>query len=128
MLKKIIDIDAVINLVVPNEVLIERGATREFCTKCGEGYNTRGIPTKEKGICNKCSGKVERRKDNESEIIKNRLKIYKEQTEPLIDFYKNIGILHNVVTESIEETVQELVEKVINVIEKVENIDEEIKN
>lgn len=121
LLKEIIDIDTVISLNVPNEILVQRGATREFCTQCGEGYNTRGIPTKVKGVCDKCQGAVSRRPDDEPEIIQKRLNTYEEQTKPLIDFYKNLGILHEVITTSIEETPQELVDKVMTIIEKVEN-------
>lgn len=120
MLKNIIDVDMVINLVVPNEILIQRGATRQFCTECGEGYNTRGIPTKQQEICDKCSGKVSRRSDDEPEIIKKRLQTYKEQTEPLIDFYKNLGVLHNIITNELGETPQQLVDKVMEIIKKLE--------
>lgn len=117
-LQEMTNIDMVVSLNVPDEILVERAATRIFCTKCGEGYNTRGIPTQKQGICDKCQSPVARRPDDEPETAKKRIQTYKEKTQPLIDFYKNLGILKEVQTISIDETPKELVENVLKAIEE----------
>ncbi len=115
-LQEMTDIDMVVSLNVPDEILVERAATRIFCTKCNQGYNTRGIPTKQQGICDTCQAPVARRPDDEPETAKKRIQTYKEKTQPLIDYYKNLGILKEVQTQRLEETPEELVKNVLNAI------------
>jgi len=87
-LEKIVNIDAIISLSVPEEVIVERLSNRLICKDCGEIYNLKTMKTREKLICDKCSGCLIRRKDDTPQIIKERLQIYNRQTRPLKKYYK----------------------------------------
>ena len=78
---------------IDESVLITRIVNRRSCTDCGEIYNLRYHPTKEEGICDKCGGKLMRRKDDTEEIARARFETYSRQTAPLIDYYKEKGVL-----------------------------------
>ena len=87
-LEGITTIDVILQLDVPDEIIIERLSSRRICRKCGEVYNIRFLKPKKEGICDKCGGELYQRADDNPEVIKNRLKVYKDQTEPLIAYYK----------------------------------------
>jgi len=118
MLKEILPIDAVINIDVPDEIVIQRLCSRVTCRNCGEIYNLLFLKPEKEGICDACEGELYQRDDDKEEVIQNRLNVYKEQTQPLIDFYKNIGIISDVKVTNINQTPEELVEKVLNAIEE----------
>ena len=89
-------VDLVINLTTPREEIIDRMLTRRVCTnqECKATYNTKLHPPKVEGICDKCGAPLKQRKDDsDPEAIKKRLEIYDEQTSPLVDFYKEKGVL-----------------------------------
>lgn len=75
------------------DVLISRIVNRRSCPVCGEIYNLKFKPTKEEGKCDKCHSDLVQRKDDTEEIAKKRFDTYFEQTAPLIDYYKNKGVL-----------------------------------
>jgi adenylate kinase len=85
-------IDVVINLEVPDEVLVERISKRLMC-KCGASYHMVSNPPKKDNICDLCGGEIFQRIDDREEAVQNRLNVYKKQTQPLIDYYANKGIL-----------------------------------
>ena len=87
-LEGITGIDVILLLDVPDEIIIERLSSRRICRKCGEVYNIRFLKPKVEGICDKCGGELYQRADDNPEVIKNRLQVYKNQTEPLIAYYK----------------------------------------
>ncbi len=87
-LEGITKIDVILQLDVPDEIIIERLSSRRICKKCGEVYNIRFLKPKVEGVCDKCGGELYQRVDDNPEVIKNRLKVYKDQTEPLIEYYK----------------------------------------
>ena len=87
-------LDIVINFVVKEENIIKRLSGRRICRNCGAIFHIDYIPTKEEGVCDKCQGEVYQRDDDKPEAIKERLKVYEEQTAPLIGFYKEKGILN----------------------------------
>ncbi len=116
-LAEISEIDVVINMDVPDELIVKRLSARITCEDCGEIFNLIGIPPKKEGECDKCQGKVTRRSDDEPEVVQNRLNTYKEQTEPLIDFYKDKKILKNVPCNNINQTAEETAQSVIDAIE-----------
>jgi adenylate kinase len=87
-LEGITDIDVILLLDVPDEIMIERISSRRICKKCGEVYNIRFLKPKVEGVCDKCGGELYLRADDNPEVIKNRLQVYKKQTEPLIAYYK----------------------------------------
>lgn len=85
-----------VNIAVEENQIIRRLSGRRFCQKCGNIYNIFFSPPKEPGICDKCGGKLMRRKDDREEVIQERLRVYREQTRPVIDFYKSAGNYHEV--------------------------------
>jgi adenylate kinase len=86
-------LDAVVNLNVPREVILDRLTTRRTCVDCGAIYNVKSNPTKVEGVCDKCGGKVVQRDDETEEAISNRLDVYNAKTAPLADFYRKEGML-----------------------------------
>ncbi len=85
-------IDAVINLEVPDKVLVDRISKRFMC-KCGESYHTVSNPSKKGNICDLCGAEIFQRADDKEEAVQKRLNVYKRQTQPLIDYYSKKGIL-----------------------------------
>lgn len=85
-------IDIVLNFEVPDKELVERTSGRLMC-KCGASYHKIFNPPKKAGICDICGAEVYQRADDTKEAVKNRLEVYKKQTQPLIDYYKETGIL-----------------------------------
>ncbi|MBQ0040992.1 MAG: adenylate kinase [Clostridiales bacterium] len=88
-------LDAVINFQVGHDTLIERLTGRRICKKCGAGYHIVGMPPKVEGICDKCGGELEQRKDDTVETAENRIVVYNESTKPLIEYYEKSGALKN---------------------------------
>ena len=86
-------LDAVVNIDVPRDVILDRLTTRRTCTGCGEIYNVKSKPPKEEGKCDKCGGSVVQRDDETEEAISKRLDVYTAQTAPLADFYEKEGML-----------------------------------
>ena len=86
-------IDAVINVTVPAEVIMERVVNRRVCLSCGESYNVVSRPTKVEGVCDVCGKGVIHRDDDKPETVKARLETYEKNTKPLIDFYADKGIV-----------------------------------
>ena len=86
-------LDMVINLVTPEDEIIERIENRRICPDCKAVYNVKLSPPIHEGICDKCGHELIKRKDDNIETIKSRLQTYFEQTSPLIDFYNKKGNL-----------------------------------
>jgi len=86
-LESIARIDVIIQLVVPDWMIIERLSTRRICKNCGEVYNLRHLKPKKDMICDKCGGPLCQRPDDTSEVIKKRIQIYEEQTRPILLYY-----------------------------------------
>ncbi|NYZ79869.1 nucleoside monophosphate kinase [Candidatus Micrarchaeota archaeon] len=89
-------IDAAINVVVPDEILIRRGSSRVTCGKCGWIYNTLTLKPKQDGICDKCGGKLVQREDDKPDRIKVRLQEYKKRSGPMEEYYKKENKLKEV--------------------------------
>jgi adenylate kinase len=112
-LEDISNIDAVINLDVPEEIIVQRLSSRRICPKCGAIYNLLYLKPKVDNKCDKCGAELIQRDDDKPEAIKERLKVYHEKTEPLIDFYKNKGVLITITTDRIDVPPEEQVEKIM---------------
>lgn len=87
------DIDYVVNVDVPEEKLVERLTGRRVCPTCGTTYHVVYNPPKEEGICDRDGSKLIQRDDDKPETVKKRLAVNIEQTQPLLDFYKDKGRL-----------------------------------
>lgn len=86
-------IDRVIDIEVPDEKIMARLSGRRVCESCGASYHVDYKPSKEPGVCDTCGGKTVQRKDDHPDTIKERLRVYHEQTEPLKDYYYATGKL-----------------------------------
>ncbi len=84
-------IDAIVNLKVSDEVVLERITGRRSCPKCGAVYHIRNLKPKVEGVCDNDGTELVQRPDDTSEVVANRLKTYCEQTRPVVDYYKNNG-------------------------------------
>ena len=93
---KQIKIDKVVNIRANDYVIIDRLSKRKVCGKCGFIYHLVYIKPKKEGICDKCGGKLYQREDDKADAIKERLKVHRNETEPLINYYKEKGILVDV--------------------------------
>ena len=91
-------LDAVLELDIARDVIIERLTTRRTCTNCGEIYNIKSKPPKLEGICDVCGSEIVQRDDETETAISNRLQVYSDQTAPLADFYRQQGLLLSVQT------------------------------
>jgi len=91
-LEKIAKIDVVIQLAVPDWIIVERLSTRRICKNCGEVYNIRFLKPKRDMMCDKCGGPLYQRPDDTPEVIKKRIKVYERQTQPLLQYYKEKNV------------------------------------
>ena len=89
-------IDYAIDVDVPDENIINRMSGRRACLACGATYHVVHVPPKKEGICDRCGKELVLRDDDKPETVKNRLKVYHDQTQPLIDFYTKKNILKSV--------------------------------
>lgn len=89
-------IDSVLYLAVPQDVLLRRIAGRQTCKTCGATYNIYYFPSHRPGICDACGGGLYQRSDDSIETAQHRLTVYFEQTMPLIEYYQQQGILHEI--------------------------------
>ncbi len=92
-----INLDLVVNLDIPRDVILDRLTTRRTCANpsCQAIYNIKSNPPNPDGTCKKCGTKVIQRDDETEEAILHRLETYNQKTAPLMDFYKKEGMLHN---------------------------------
>lgn len=107
-------IDLVINLVTPKEEIIDRMLTRRVCTNqdCKATYNIKLHPPVKEGICDKCGSPLKQRADDsDPEAIKRRLEIYEEKTSPLVEYYKEKGVLR---TETVSISINRMGKDVAN--------------
>ena len=88
--------DYAIDVDVPDENIVHRMSGRRACVGCGATYHLEYAPTKTEGICDVCGKELILRDDDKPETVKKRLGVYHEQTQPLIDYYTNAGILRTV--------------------------------
>jgi len=91
-----LNLDIVININASDNEIIERITGRRICPVCGSIYHIKNNPPKNPGICDNDGAKLIQRKDDMKETVIKRLAVYKQETEPLIEYYKNKGLLINV--------------------------------
>lgn len=86
----------VVNFQIADEAVVRRLSTRRVCKKCGANYNLLTLPPKQEGVCDGCGGELFQRDDDKQEAIMHRMDVYREQTEPLIAFYRGKGQLTDI--------------------------------
>jgi adenylate kinase len=107
--------EVVIEIYLPDQVVIDRLSARRICSSCRTIYNLLGHTPDAENICNVCSGKLIRRDDDKPEVIQARLKVYHEQTEPLVDYYE---AKTNYFQINGEGTIEEIFTRVCEVLDK----------
>ncbi|HUV23704.1 MAG TPA: adenylate kinase [Gammaproteobacteria bacterium] len=95
-------LDCALELDIPRDVIFDRLTTRRTCTNCGEIYNVKSKPPRVEGVCDVCGYAIMQRDDETEEAIENRLRVYNEQTAPLVEFYRKDGLLVSVPTSDLE--------------------------
>ncbi len=127
-------IDIIINLIMPQEILLEKMLARRICRKCGEIYNIADIrktvdgaeyilppmSPRTKGKCDKCGGELYKREDETEEVIKHRFSVYENQSKPVIEYYRKKSPFINIhVTRGPEIMVGKIMQKLEPFVEKV---------
>ena len=99
--------DAVVSIEISEDEILRRMSGRRVCEACGSSYNVEAVPPRVEGVCDNCGGKLIQRKDDTPETVRERLKVYHTETEPLVGFYAQRGLLRSVaVNGTKEETAQ----------------------
>ncbi len=118
-LGKISKIDVVLDLTVPDELIITRLSNRLVCRKCGAIYNRLTLRPKREGICDLCDGELYQREDDKPEVIKERLNVYRKNTEPLIEHYKKEGLLKEVKCKDLSTTPEQIIKEILTIVGKI---------
>lgn len=106
-----IQFDAVVSIEISEDEILRRMSGRRVCEACGSSYNVEALPPRVEGICDNCGGKLIQRKDDTPETVRERLKVYHTETEPLVGFYADRGLLRRVaVTDTKEATSRKILE------------------
>jgi adenylate kinase len=91
-----ISLDKVVNIEVDPGVLLDRAVGRRICKSCGATFHIKFNPPKSDGVCDKCSGELYQRSDDNEETVGNRIKVYVDETSPLIEYYTKKGVIANI--------------------------------
>jgi len=119
-LENIAKIDAIIQLNVPDWIIIERLSTRRICKNCGKVYNIRYLKPKKDMICDKCGGPLYQRPDDTPEVIKKRIEVYEQQTQPILQHFREKRIpFIEFKTEKLETPPEVAVEEILKGLKKL---------
>lgn len=101
--------DYAIDVDVPDENIVQRMSGRRACLSCGATYHLEHVPPQKEGVCDKCGNELVLRDDDKADTVLNRLKVYHDQTQPLIQFYETKGVLKTVDgTQAMEDVFQSI--------------------
>jgi len=104
-----IAVDAVIQMNVSRETILQRLTGRRVCERCGANFHVKNMPPAKPGVCDYCGGRLVQRPDDERETILNRLRVYEERTAPLVDYYRRTGKLVSIdADKSVDENLKEI--------------------
>jgi adenylate kinase len=95
-LADITDLDMVVFLSVSEEELVERLTGRRVCANCGTNYHVEFNPPEEEGVCDECGGELIQRDDDTEDTVRERIRVYHENTEPVVEYYREQGVLEEV--------------------------------
>ena len=115
-LERIAAISVVINLVVPDQIIIERLSARLTCKSCGTIYNRLFLKPKVEGICDKCGGQLYTRDDDKPEVIQERLNTYRKQTQPLLAYYRQRRLIENVHNDEAGTPPEKIIKEILKII------------
>jgi adenylate kinase len=115
LLDKLTKINFIIYIALTDKTVIKRLTSRRTCRKCGAIYNLISKTPKKEGICDKCGGELYQREDDKEEAVKKRLQVYKNETEPLVNYYKKKGILHEI---NGEQGIGKIFEDIVRILSK----------
>jgi len=115
-LEKITKIDGVVNLNVPDSVIVKRLSARLQCKNCGAIYNEITMKPKIAGKCDKCGGELFKRVDDQPEVIRERLKVYQEASEPVVDFYRSKNLLKDIINDDPNVDPEKVVDQIMKAI------------
>ncbi len=118
-LHKISKIELVINLKVPDNIIIQRLSNRFLCRKCGAIYNKLTLKPKMDNVCDKCGGGLYQREDDKPEVVQDRLDVYRKKTEPLIKYYERKTIIRDVHCDDLMIPPEVIVEKIKLIIDRI---------
>jgi adenylate kinase len=119
-LEKIAKIDVIIQLTVPEWIIIERLSTRRICRNCGAVYNLRFLKPKVDLICDKCGGQLYQRSDDTADVIKERIQVYERQTQPLLQYFKKKNVpFIEAKCESLNTPPEDIVEGILKGLKKL---------
>jgi adenylate kinase len=120
ILEDIASIDVILELKVPDWIIVERLSSRRICRNCGTVYNLKFLKPKVEGVCDKCGGELYQRSDDNPEVIKKRLQVYRYMTKPLLQFYreKKVQFIESEAT-SLDTPPEAVVEDMISKLKKL---------
>ena len=95
-MEKFKKVDKAFNFVASDGVIMSRLGGRRTCRDCGAIYHVENIPSKVEGVCDRCGGGLYQRSDETSQAIKNRLRVYREKTKPVVDYFRKKGLLADI--------------------------------
>ncbi|SEH49213.1 Adenylate kinase [Halopenitus malekzadehii] len=113
-LSEITDLDAVIFLDVDEEVLVDRLTGRRVCDDCGANFHVEFAPPEESGVCDDCGGELVQREDDTEETARERLSVFRENTEPVIEHFRETGDLVEIDGEAAPEEVFDRISDVLD--------------
>jgi len=115
-------IDVVIRLIVPEWVIIERLSYRRVCRDCGTIFNVKYLKPRVEGVCDKCGGELHQREDDKPEVIRQRLRVYERQTQPLIEYYEDKTPILKIECNSPDVPPETIVKKILEEMQKAKLI------
>ena len=119
LLQDIISIDVVVNIAVPDDIIIDRLSSRLNCRNCGAIYNAKHLKPKRDMICDLCNGPLYQRKDDTPSVIQNRLDVYKKETAPLVNYYAKQGVLKQFNAQNPKASPDEAVKDIVKLLHDV---------
>lgn len=111
-------LDLVVYFKTSEEVCVSRLSGRRICRDCGAIYHVKNMPPKSDGVCDVCEGELYQRDDDKEETVRNRFRVYEKQTEDLIKYYGEMGLLYEVSGDTDAEELFEILKKKFDSIQK----------
>ncbi|UCE44159.1 MAG: adenylate kinase [Candidatus Bathyarchaeota archaeon] len=116
-------IDAIIQLGVPEQVIIARLSSRRICMKCGAVYNIRYLKPRKEGVCDACGRDLYQREDDRPEVVRERLKVYEAQTRPLISYYRDKAEFINIECNSVDIPPETIIRRILHELQEKDLIE-----